>query len=194
MRERHPRRTITIVIIMFVFLLLTGCASSMMKPVATQEAPEPDLAQVTFLRPSYFGGAIQFGIWDGDSFVGILEPGSYIQILVPPGEHIFLARAENWSYTHADLKAGKQYYILAKVFPGIWKARVAYDPILKNDPQSDEEIAQWLSTLKPIGVIEEKVPGYTAPRLEQVREAVSEFESGNVESVTLKPEDYRDIK
>ena len=144
MKPRWPRFLVAGALMVIGMLFLSGCASSMMQPAASQAAPEASRALVTFLRPSYFGGAIQFGIWDSDQFVGILEPGSYIQILVPPGEHIFLARAENWSYVHANLEAGRQYFILAKVFPGIWKARVAYDPIRKGDPQTDAEIADIL--------------------------------------------------
>lgn len=183
-----------ILAILGLLLLMTGCASSMMQPVATQPAPDASRAMVTFLRPSYFGGAIQFGIWDSDQFVGILEPGSHIQILVPPGEHIFLARAENWSYVHAELEAGRQYFILAKVFPGIWKARVAYDPILRDDPQTDAEIGQWLSDLKPIGVIAEKVEAYSAPRRAQIRQAVDDFRADKVGSERMEAADYRDIR
>ena len=174
--------------------LLGGCASSMMQPVARLEAPAPSDALVTFLRPSYFGGAIQFSVWDSDRFVGILEPGSYLQVLLPPGEHIFLAHAENWSYVHAELEAGRQYFILAKVFPGIWRARVAYDPIRRDDPQTNEEIAQWLTKLKPIGVIDAKVDAYTAPRVEQVRQAVADFQAGAVQSEPMEAVDYRVIE
>jgi hypothetical protein len=176
------------------FLVLSGCASSMMQPATPLPAPEASQALVTFMRPSYFGGAIQFGIWDSDRFAGILEAGSYVQLLVPPGEHIFLARAENWSYVHADLEAGRHYFILAKVFPGVWKARVAFDPILRDDPQTDAEIAKWLTDLKPITVIPGKVEGYSSPRREQVRQAVADFRSGAVESERLEASDYRDVK
>lgn len=180
--------------VILCLLVLSGCASSMMQPVAVQTGPAASQAMVTFLRPSYFGGGIQFGIWDSDQFVGILEPGSHIQILVPPGEHVFLARAENWSYVHADLEAGRQYFILAKVFPGIWKARVAYDPILRGDPQTDAEIAGWLSGLKPIGVIAEKVEAYSAPRRDQVRQAVENFRAGKAASERMEAADFRDVK
>lgn len=195
MGKQRPRQVPIFMTAVFLtgLMMVTGCASSMMQPAKPFEAAEESRALVTFLRPSYFGGAIQFGIWDSDQFVGILEPGSYIQVLVPPGEHLFLARAENWSYVQADLEAGRQYFILAKVFPGIWKARVAYDPIRRDDPQTDAEIAAWLSELKPIGVIASKVDAYTAPRVEQVREAVAAFQSGQVESERLAASDYRAI-
>jgi hypothetical protein len=193
MEYRNRRRILVSVSALLGFIVLAGCASSMMQPVVRQRSPESSLALVTFLRPSYFGGAIQFGVWDGDQFIGILEQGSYVQVLLPPGEHVFLARAENWSYVHADLEAGRQYFILAKVFPGIWKARVAYDPIRRGDPQTDSEIAQWLSELKPIGVIDAKVDAYTSPRLEQVRQAVADFRSGKVQCERLDAVDYREI-
>ena len=193
MGQRNRFRIMAECFMVLVFLTLAGCASSMMQPADRQPAPTSSEALVTFLRPSYFGGAIQFGVWDGDRFVGILEPGSYIQVLLPEGEHVFLSQAENWSYVHADLEAGRQYFILAKVFPGIWKARVAYDPIRRDDPQTNEEIARWLSELKPIGVIEAKVNAYTAPRLDQVRQAVADFRDGAVQSERLDAVDYREI-
>ncbi len=177
-----------------VFLTVSGCTSSMMKPATPREVPASSEALVTFLRPSYFGGAIQFGIWNADRFVGILEAGSYLQITVPPGEHLFLARAENWSYVQANLEAGREYFILAKVFPGVWKARVAFDPVRRGDPQTDEDLTQWLADLRPIGVIDEKVAAYTAPRLEQVRQAVADFRAGKVVSERLEAIDYREIE
>ena len=125
MEKSFNRQLFVMAVLLIGLFMFTGCASSMMQPATPYAAPEETQALVTFLRPSYFGGAIQFGIWDSDQFVGILEPGSYLQVLVPPGEHLFLARAENWSYVHADLEPGKQYFILTKVFPGIWKALVA---------------------------------------------------------------------
>lgn len=189
----YRRYTARIVIWTVVLLMVSGCASSMMQPATPQAPPQASHALVTFLRPSYFGSAIQFGVWDSDRFVGILEAGSYIQVLLPPGEHIFLARAENWSYVLANLEAGRQYFILANVFPGIWKARVAYDPILREDPQSNDDIAQWLTDLKAIEVIPRKVDAYRAPRLEQVRQAVADFRNGAVESERLEASDYRAV-
>ena len=63
-------------------------------------------------------------------------------MMLPAGEHVFLARAENGSCVHADLEAGRSYFILAKVFPGIWKGRVACDPIRRDDSQTDDAIAR----------------------------------------------------
>ena len=73
----------------------------------------------------------------------------------------------------------------------MWKARVAFDPIRKGDPTTDEEIAAWLKELEPQGVIPEKVDDYTKPRVEQVREAVADFRAGNVKYEVLTAEDFR---
>ena len=81
----------------------------MMSQVPPAEPPDANHAVVTFMRPSSFGGAIQFGIWDGENFVGILSAGSSIQYLAEPGEHLFLGRAENWSYVSAKLVGVKNY-------------------------------------------------------------------------------------
>jgi len=47
------------ILILIIFsILLSGCASSMMNKVKPLTAPDENRALVTFLRPSYFGGAI----------------------------------------------------------------------------------------------------------------------------------------
>ncbi len=179
--------------VLLALVPLWGCASSMMQTVAPLPAPEASRALVTFLRPSSFGGAIQFGIWDGDRFVGVLSANSYIQYLTEPGEHLFLARAENWSYLKADLEGGRSYFVLGRVFPGFWKARVAYDPIGREDDTKDEKLAEWLKDLKPTEVIPAKREEYVTPRLEQVREAMQAFRDGQVGFEVLEREEFRRV-
>ena len=113
--------------------LLTGCGSSLMTRVPTIEKPDSGRAMVTFFRPSAFGGAIKFSAWDGDRFIGILTARSYVQYQTNPGRHLFMARAENWSYVEADLQAGRHYYIIARPMMGAWKARVALDPVGQHE-------------------------------------------------------------
>lgn len=189
----HRGRVRTALLLALALAPLWGCASAIMQPAPTLAAPETSQALVTFLRPTYFGGAIQFGIWDEDRFVGILSAGSYVQYLAAPGEHVFLARAENWSYVRARLEGGRRYYILGKVFPGVWKARVAFDPVRRADPTGDDEIERWLEELKPTEVVPEKREAYAAPRLVQVGEAVQAFRSGQVTFEVLEVDDFRPL-
>jgi len=177
-----------------VLLVFTGCASTMMVKTSVITAPPQDKAIVTFVRPTMFGGAIQFGIWDSDKFVGILSAKSYVQYAAQPGEHVFLARSENWSYVKATLEAGKEYYVIGKVFPGVWKARVALVPVRKADlakPGESEKVATWLQVLTPTAPMESKVEDYAGPRLTQVRESIEEFKKGKVNFSVLEAGDGR---
>ena len=171
-------------------IIVSGCASSMMVKTQPVELNDKNMAMVTFLRPTIFGGAIQFGIWDGDKFVGVLSANSYIQYMTSPGQHYFLGRAENWSCIRANLEAGKRYYILGRVFPGIWKARIAFDPIRSED-QPQSQVDEWMNRLAPMSVDESKRNDYVQPRIEQVRKRVREFESGNGICEIMCPSDGR---
>ena len=170
--------------------LLSGCASSIMVNVAPV-APDPTKALVTFVRPSKFGFAIQFGIWDSEKFVGILSAGAAVQYLAEPGEHLFLGRAENWSYVKANLEAGKSYYIIGAVFPGVMKARIAFRPITKIDPTTPEEIQRWNRNLRTTALMPEERAKYEGPRLAQVKMAIADYEAGRVKFVELKADDNR---
>lgn len=158
------------------------------KPMAI---PENNDVVVTFIRPSVFGGAIKFGLWDSENFIGILTAKAYVQYKTHPGEHLFIARAENWSYVKADLAPGKQYFILAKVAMGAWKARVVLDPANKNDNISQAQIDNWLNGLTPITVIPAKVDSYAQPRIPHIKAAIDKFKAGEVKFFELKAEDNR---
>jgi len=175
----------------FVF---SGCASTMMTQTHTITAPPEGTALVTFFRPTMFGGAIQFGLWDSDKFIGILSAKSYVQYAAQPGEHIFMARAENWSYVKANLEAGKEYYIIGRVIMGVWKARVALSPIKKADfekPGEKEKVAKWLQEMKPTTPLTEKVEAYVTPRRDQVRQSLDEYKAGKATYMVLDAADGR---
>ena len=115
--------------------LASGCATGGKYMIKAEPIVSPPQGKtlVTFVRPSNFGGAISFGVWDGEIFIGILGPDMSIQYETTPGEHYFLARAENWACVKADLAADRQYVIKANPIMGVWKARVAspQSPILR---------------------------------------------------------------
>lgn len=176
-----------------LFLCVSCGGKSIMVPGLQPplEDPPQGHALVTFVRATHFGGAIDFGIWDGDQVVGVIEPKKYIQYVAEPGEHIFLARAENWSYVKADLEAGKNYYILTNVGMGVWKARVYLVPITKGqDKYTQENIDEWKTQFTPIMVDPAQLEGYRNRRVAQVKEAVEQFRTGNAEAAILARDDY----
>lgn len=162
-------------------LLASGCgSSSIMTKTERITKPQQGQALVNFVRPSFFGGAITFGIWDGNNLVGVLTSGKCIQYQTTPGEHYFLARAENWSCIKADLAPDKHYVIKANIFPGVWKGRVALDPVTEADYKNGQtkDVTKWLTTLEPTMPDPLQRESYVQPRLVEVTEAKSRFQSG----------------
>ena len=102
-----------------------------------------------------------------------------------------MGRSENWSYVKANLEAGKNYYIIGRLIPGVWKARVALDPVNTGENISQSRIDEWLKNLDPTTVIPEKIDSYVNPRLDQVKIAIEELESGKVKYMVLEADEGR---
>ncbi len=166
-----------------------GCGTPVMRDTTTVHQVSQEYALVTFVRPTGFGGAIKFGLWDSDKFIGILNAKRVVQYKAAPGEHLFLARAENWSYVRANLEAGKQYVIVGKVFPGVWKARVALSPVTKTTETDQATIDNWLRGT-PSEIIPEQLASYESQRQAQVRDAMANYQAGEVKFEILEIDDY----
>ena len=116
-------------------LLLAGCASNPMAPVADQTVPAaaPDTAQVVFMRDAYTGKAIVSSLYDvtdgKTQFIGVMANGTKIAYPTTPGKHTFMVVSEAADFMEADLVAGKTYYALVTPRMGLWKARFSLWPI-----------------------------------------------------------------
>ena len=182
--RKDTKKMLIAAVLLAGLLSLGGCGSHVMTRAARMDAPESGYALVSFVRPSIFGGAIRFGLWDGDEFIGVLTAKSVVQYKARPGRHLFLARAENWSFVDATLEAGKHYVIVGKVFPGVWKARVALVPAASPE-ETRADINKYVNRLNPIKAVEETKEAYAAKRRDQVRQAVEKFKAGEVKYATL---------
>ena len=122
-------------------LLLAGCASNPMDPVADQTIPAaaPDKAQVVFMRDAYTGKAIVSSLYDvtdgKTQFIGVMANGTKIAYPTTPGKHTFMVVSEAADFMEADLVACKTYYALVTPRMGLWKARFSLWPI-SNDPEA----------------------------------------------------------
>ena len=122
-------------------LLLAGCVSNPMAPVADQTLPPAaaDSAQVVFMRDAYTGKAIVsslYDVTDGKTrFIGVMANGTKIAYPTTPGKHTFMVVSEAADFMEADLVAGKTYYALVTPRMGLWKARFSLWPI-SNDPEA----------------------------------------------------------
>ena len=194
------KQTISSVICMLALPVLTllftsGCGSAgrVMTEAKLLSGPEQGKTLVTFIRPAWVGGAITFGIWDSDNPVGVLARGQSIQYQTVSGEHYFLARAENWSCVKANLAPNRHYVIKANPFMGVWKARVALDPMTKSDydkPGKLKQVQEWLTTLRPVMPDPQKLETFVQPRRRQVLEAKAMFQAKQGKCETLARQDY----
>lgn len=139
--------------ILGIIIFITGCAgsSAYMKPANSLLSPANDKALVRFMRPSGFGFGINFNILDGEKVIGNSVAKSQFDYLAEPGKHLFVATAENKVFLEADLEAGKTYYVITKIYPGAWRARVAFISVNKASEFWDKvkEYEQELNKLQP---------------------------------------------
>lgn len=136
-------------------LMATGCASTKMQDAGSQAVvvPANDMAQVIFMRPSSFGGAIQASLFNatGDDldFIGILSSKKKIAYTVPAGKHRFMVVSEAADFLEANLDGGKTYYALVSARMGAWKARFSIFPIKAAASADyvlgDEKTQKWIS-------------------------------------------------
>ena len=194
--KKWSTRNLILVVFAAALMLLSGCVSGqIMKPADLMSQPQTDEVLVTVVRPQTFvGAAISSSIWDSDNLVGVISGGQYVEYKTTPGKHLYLSRAENWSYLSAEFLPGKHYVVRADVFPGVWKARIALNTIDKSDPDYKETVDSWLKKLKPMQLDPEKGKEYAEKRLDEVKHAIQDFEDGKVKFSSLLPNDYVEIQ
>lgn len=135
-------------------LWLAACAGSPMLPSANQTltAPNPEKAQVVFMRSSFLGAAINASLFqvtdNGNEFIGIMANDTKISHEVEPGEHTFMVVSEAADFMRADLEAGKTYYAMVTPRMGAWKARFSFQPLHKDGEgefsTSSKEFSEWV--------------------------------------------------
>ena len=146
-----------------IVLALASCGPPLMIGAAPVTTPPADYALVSFIRPTMYGGAVDFDIWDSGRFIGKIRGANMVQYQAAPGDHIFIARSENTSAVKANLAAGKHYIILVNVFMGVMKARVAFDPVNKGDGNVDQgKVDHWFGHLTIKAPNPEVAPMYEA--------------------------------
>lgn len=140
----------------FVFLAagaLAGCdaSSPFMRPVVPSRPVEPraDAATVVFIRPSGYARTDKFPIFDEQGrFVGESLPTSQFAILMPPGNHVFVAGgAENIGVLKVELGPSRTYYVEVAPRLGFTRPRVHLLAIGRH-AASFEHLREWLDETK----------------------------------------------
>lgn len=121
-----------------VSILLLGCASTKQTvriPNLSVPVEDTAKARIYVIRPAMIGGAVQMKVTDNDELIGQTGPKSYLVWERAPGDAFVTSKAEKPCSVSLNVSAGKVYYILQRVEPGVWYARCRMEQI-------DEERAQ----------------------------------------------------
>lgn len=129
------RVSFSAVVMAFVLVALTGCASlpspdamrAEVKDFQLPKLPEQGNAMIYVVRPSGLGGLIRFNVFVDDqeaaSEMGYTRSSQYIYFQVPPGDHHIYSKAENWAEAQIAVKAGEVVFIEQTPAMGVIMAR-----------------------------------------------------------------------
>ena len=123
-------------LIIVVSLILSSCASTFQyNKIAQPNSNDKEMATIYVLRPSSFGSAIKFGVYQDEKLIGKLGPKSYLAWTVKPDgkELTIMSKSENKDMLTINPQAGKTYYIKQKVKMGIAIARTGLEFIEENE-------------------------------------------------------------
>ena len=123
-------------LIVVVSLILSSCASTFQyNKIAQPNSNDKEMATIYVLRPSSFGSAIKFGIYQDEKLIGKLGPKSYLAWTVKTDgkELTIMSKSKNKDILTIYPQAGKTYYIKQKVKMGIAIARTGLEFIEENE-------------------------------------------------------------
>jgi hypothetical protein len=109
--------------------LLAGCAGNSTN-IASDAPPEPNpnQAQIVFIRDSSVGKAVQASVYDVTTpetqFIGIVANKAQVSYLSPGGKRTFMVVSDTAEFMEADLTTGNLYY--AMVIPRVDDSTVRF--------------------------------------------------------------------
>lgn len=125
-QESERVRRIALVLCVLLVSSLQSCGLAFMRQSmageTTLSAPPSGKSLVNFHRPSGFGGAADFRIFDRENLIGNVAGGCLFQYVCDPGEHVFVGTSQSTSVVRADLAADKVYDIVINVGMGFIRA------------------------------------------------------------------------
>lgn len=147
-----------------------------MKPSVSQVVPTQDKALVRFMRPSGMGYAVNFNLLDGTKVIGNSVAKSQFDYLADPGHHLFVSIAENKVFLEADLAPEKVYYIITRIYPGWWRARVAFEAVTRGSEYWDA-VLQYEKELQRLEPDEANLRVWQDAHREEIQALLSAYES-----------------
>src|SRR5882724_2579679 len=115
-----------------LLVLLPGCASTKQAvriPDLSVPVEDTTKARIYVVRPAFIGAGVQMKVTDNDELIGKTGPQSYLVWERSPGDAFITSKAEKPCSVALNVEAGKAYYILQRVEPGVWYARCRMEQI-----------------------------------------------------------------
>lgn len=161
-----------------LILSLSSCAgsSNYMKPSTSQVVPTRDKALMRFMRPSGMGFAVNFNVMDGAKVIGNSVAKSQFDYLADPGHHLFISISENKVFLEADLAPGKVYYVITRIYPGWWRARVAFEAVTRGSEYWDA-VLQYEKELQRLEPDEANIRVWQDAHREEIQALLSSYEA-----------------
>lgn len=145
------------------------------------DAPPSGKVLVNFHRPSSWGGAERFAIFDGNGKMLIDLPGGCeFQLVCDPGEQVFIAWADHVTVVKADLAADKIYDIMIDIGMGWMRGNIQLIPLVKGDERRDKLADYERREKKVVALNRNKhVTDYEEKNKDRVEQIKKDFLSGD---------------
>jgi hypothetical protein len=143
-------------------------------------APPSGKALVNFHRPSNWGGAEKFAIFDiNGKMLMDLPGGCEFQMVCDPGERVFIAWADHVTVVKADLAADKTYDIMVDIAMGWVRGNIMLIPMEKNDARRDKLDSFEKREKRVVALNRNKhVEDYEAKNKDRIEQIKKDFLSG----------------
>lgn len=179
----------------------TGCTASSKYMLQAPKGPierSAEMATVVFVRPSSYASAMRTTILDARGrFLGDSLGSSYFAVKVPPGEHVFIAWAENTAALRATLAPQRVYFVEVSSKMGAFSARMHLLAIAPRK-KSWQKVDKWLAESDAYTVDEAAGQAYlrgraedTSERIERAKETLTKYDASELDDRTLTANDGR---
>lgn len=172
------KKTLNSLFILVAAILLSGCASNLMKPSSSAQLsqPSPGKARVVFMRTSFVASAIGVEMFDATGgelkFIGQLPMGNKIVYETTPGDKVFMAYGTAADFMLAKLAGGRTYYAIVR--PNWATGGFAPTPISRADMKG-KEFNEWNSGTELIEMKEKDAQAWFAENTAKYQEIYNKY-------------------
>ncbi len=123
-------------------LLFASCGEMyMLKQDAKPEIkPSQTMAKLVIIRTTSFGFAVKIDNFVDGKFIGQTQGKSYFITEIEPGTHYIIGASENNACARLSFEAGKIYYLMQAIYPGVMFARTGFGTMTPEE--ADKEIKE----------------------------------------------------